>query len=88
MTDTEFDALEAIDFSGTVIADTDLEALKPLVCLKKLSLADTQIGNNGLQTLSRLTVLKELDLTSTRATSEAITALRKQLPGCNILFGK
>jgi Leucine-rich repeat (LRR) protein len=62
ITNPRLDALVALDLSGTVINDADLERVKPLVALQALNLGHTGITDAGLAHLKGLTALRRLVL--------------------------
>jgi hypothetical protein len=62
ITNPRLDALVALDLSGTVINDADLDRLKPLVALQALNLGHTRITDTGLAHLKGLTALRRLVL--------------------------
>lgn len=67
------------------VTDQGLESLKKLTKLKSLSLQYTDVAGPGLIHLAGLKQLRELNLEGTPVGREAVDALRKALPKCNVI---
>jgi Leucine-rich repeat (LRR) protein len=65
-------SLRKLDLGYTLISDTALEQLKPLVNLETLSLTNTQVEGPGLAALAGLTRLRELNIESTPVKNEGL----------------
>lgn len=87
----EFDRLESLDFSGSVVAKTDLDGLKGFPFLSVLSLSRTAVSNDDLAPLKDFPGLTDLSLANTKvgddglAHLKAVKSLRRlDLDGCLI----
>jgi hypothetical protein len=72
--------LRRVLIASTPIADAALTDLKGLDQLEFLDLSETQVTDAGLERLRRLKKLRTLRVRGTAVSSEAIAALRQELP--------
>jgi hypothetical protein len=68
------------------VTDTDLAALKDCKNLTRLDLDRTQLSDKGLDRIRQFPQLKFLSVLKTNVTAKGIDALKKDLPGCRILW--
>jgi Leucine-rich repeat (LRR) protein len=77
--------LRWLDLRDTQVTDAGLKELGRMKSLEFLSLNGTKVTEAGLLHLHGLAGLITLNLTKTAVTAQGIAALRKALPGCQIL---
>ena len=79
--------LRKLDLSQTKIGDTALDAVASLEGLEWLNLYGTEVTDAGLMKLKGLGSLQKIFLWQSKATPEGADALKKELPGLEIVFG-
>jgi Leucine-rich repeat (LRR) protein len=79
-------ALTDLCIGCPAITDLFAEQIGAVKRLEHLSLAGSSLGDEGLKHLHSLTNLKKLDLSGSKVTEEGVTALRKALPKCQVVF--
>jgi hypothetical protein len=81
-----------VELGGTNVDDESLRMLEPkllvLPDLVEVNLYGTKITDEGLKYLSELTSLQVLQLRGTRVTERGVQNLQKQLPYCQISYGR
>jgi internalin A len=75
-----FTRLRSLSLASTPIADAALAELKGLDQLETLDLSGTRVTDAGLEHLRGLKKLRTLRVRGTTVSSEAVAALRKELP--------
>ena len=68
-------AVTEVDLSRTLVADADLEQLRPFARLQALNLSGTAITDRGLAVLRDFGSLKKLNLTLTKISDAGLTSL-------------
>ncbi len=66
--------------------DSGLQVLEAFPGLRALDVSRSLISDVGLKAIAELKQLKRLDLTMTAVTDEGVAALKKNLPGCEIVY--
>lgn len=79
--------LRLIRLAETGITDAALDTLVKLPALESINLYGTKVTDAGVSKLGGLSNLKRLYLWQTGVTPAAIDALKKKLPGCEIITG-
>jgi uncharacterized membrane protein len=79
--------LKSLRLSETALTDAGMDTLAKLSNLESLNLYGTQVTNEGVEKLVSLTSLKKLYLWQTKVDPTEIEALKKKLPGCEIIVG-
>jgi hypothetical protein len=77
--------MRKLHLGRTKIKGAGLVHLAGMKSLQRLDLADTDLGDQGLKPLESLRSLRWLDLSRTKVTQAGVTALRRQLPGTEIV---
>lgn len=79
--------LRVVRLAETSITDTTIDTLIKLQNLESINLYGTKVTDEGVAKLAALPNLKRLYLWQTDVSEETITALKKQLPECEIVTG-
>jgi Leucine Rich repeat len=79
-------SLERLQLGMTQIDDEGIVKLASLENLQRLSLSFTAITNASVKTLGAMKHLRELDVSGTAITPEGLAELRRNLPGCTVVF--
>ncbi len=79
--------LKKLDLSQTKVGDSALDAVATLEGLEWLNLYGTEVTDAGLMKLKGLGNLQKLFLWQSKATPEGAAALKKELPGLEVIFG-
>jgi hypothetical protein len=77
--------LNTLTLQGTPITDAGLRHLSALVSLGSLQVHETRITDNGLVHLTDLQKLWELHVHSDGVTEDGIVAIRRAIPGCQMI---
>jgi hypothetical protein len=80
--------LTSLNLDHTTVTDEGLKNLAALLKLSQLRLDSATITDAGAETLKTLTSLKVLNLYHTLATDSGYQALRRALPGCEIIWDR
>jgi serine/threonine protein kinase/Leucine-rich repeat (LRR) protein len=75
LADPEFDQLDSLDLSGTMVTAADIEELRKLPRLADLALAHTELGDESLPALSALRCVRRLILDNTKIVGFRLAAL-------------
>jgi uncharacterized membrane protein len=79
--------LRMIRLAETDITDASIDTLLKLPNLESINLYGTKVTDAGVSRLSALPNLRRLYLWQTAVTPEAVKALKKKLPSCEIITG-
>jgi uncharacterized membrane protein len=79
--------LKQVRLAETAITDGSLGTLAKLSSLESINLYGTKVSDAGIEKLQALPNLKRLYLWQTTVTPEAINALKKKLPSCQVVLG-
>lgn len=79
--------LRMLRLSETKITDAAVEGLAKLPELESLNLFGTAVGDQAVQKLGGHPKLKRLYLWQTKVTPEGVDALKKAMPGCEVVLG-
>lgn len=76
--------LEWLEITNTIFGDIDLDELKGLKSLKRITLGGTKVTDSGLSKLKVLKNLKEINVPNTPVTAEGARALEREFAGCKV----
>lgn len=81
-----FDALNVLRVTGTELSDQGVAHIARCAGLKDLMILGGTVSDVGVGMFAKLECLVHLGLNLPRASSEALQALRRTMPGCQISF--